>query len=101
MLGGIVMADAKVSSKPVHDLVLNSRERLSINGIKEIISFDESNVNIKTLLGELSIEGSNIHINILNIDKGELELQGKTITIGMTPTVHLCFLKFSSNAYFI
>ena len=77
MLGGIVMADAKVSSKPVHDLVLNSRERLSINGIKEIISFDESNVNIKTLLGELSIEGSNIQINILNIDKGELELQGK------------------------
>ena len=71
------MADAKVSSKPVNDLVLNSRERLSINGIKEIISFDESNVNIKTLLGELSIEGSNIHINILNIDKGELELQGK------------------------
>lgn len=71
------MSDAKVSGKPVHELVLNSREKLSINGIKEIISFDESNVNIKTLLGELSIEGSNIHINILNIDKGELELQGK------------------------
>jgi sporulation protein YabP len=77
MLGGIVMADAKVSSKPVHDLVLNSRERLSINGIKEIISFDESSVNLKTVNGDLSVDGENIHITVLNVEKGDVELIGK------------------------
>jgi len=70
------MSDLK-SSKPAHDIVLHSRERLTISGIKEIISFDENAVNLKSVYGELSIEGSNIHINILDIDKGEIEMQGK------------------------
>ena len=70
------MSDPK-NSKPAHDIILHSRERLTISGIKEIISFDESAVNLKTVYGELSIEGSNIHINILDIDKGEDEMQGK------------------------
>lgn len=64
-------------SKVSHDIVLYSRERLIINGVKEIINFDENNVNVKTVCGDLSIEGENIHINVLNIEKGELEMHGK------------------------
>ena len=60
--------------KTVHDVVLNSREQLYINGVKEIINFDENNINLKTVMGELSIEGENIHINVLNIEKGEIRL---------------------------
>lgn len=72
------MLDARVQSgKPNHDVVLLSREKLTINGIKEIINFDESIVNLKTVCGELSIEGENIHINVLNIEKGDIEIQGK------------------------
>lgn len=66
-----------VSNKTSHDILLHSRERLSINGVKEIINFDENNVNLKTVCGDLAIDGENIHINVLNIEKGEIELQGK------------------------
>ena len=72
------MLDAKsISSKSNHEVVLISREKLTINGIKEIINFDENNVNLKTQCGDLLIEGENIHINILNIEKGDIEIQGK------------------------
>lgn len=60
-----------------HDIVINNRERLSLNGVKEIINFDENNVNLKTVCGDLLIEGEGIHINVLNIEKGEVEMHGK------------------------
>ena len=72
------MLDSKLSSiKPEHKLELDLREKLSLTGVKEIMSFDEKNVNVKTNCGELSIDGDNIHINVLNVEKGELEIQGK------------------------
>ena len=72
------MLDSKaVSSKAEHNLILNFREKLSITGVKEIINFDENGVNVKTICGELSIEGENIHINALNVERGELEITGK------------------------
>lgn len=72
------MLDNKsINGKSTHDVHLLSREKLSINGIKEIINFDDTCVNLKTICGELSIEGENIHINVLNIEKGDIEIQGK------------------------
>lgn len=72
------MLDSKsVSTKAEHNLILNFREKLSITGVKEIINFDDKSVNIKTVCGELSIDGENIHINILNVESGELEIRGK------------------------
>ena len=72
------MVESKgMNSKCGHDLILNSRGRLSINGVKDIISFDENNVNLKTLCGDLCIDGENLHVNVLNIEKGEVEMTGK------------------------
>lgn len=72
------MSDSRgVSCKAEHNLTLNFREKLSVTGVKEIINFDEKGVNVKTLCGELSVDGENIHINALNVEKGELEISGK------------------------
>ena len=60
-----------------HELNLKSREKMSLSGIKEIISFDESEITLKTCCGDLTIDGENIHINVLNVSIGELELVGK------------------------
>lgn len=72
------MLDSKsASSKVEHNLIMNYREKLSITGVKEIINFDEKVVNVKTVCGELCIDGENIHINVLNVEKGEFEVVGK------------------------
>lgn len=60
-----------------HSITVSSRERLSMSGIREIVSFDESGVSLRTSCGELAIDGEGIHISVLNIEKGELELAGK------------------------
>lgn len=65
------------SVKIPHDIILNSRNKLSINGIKEIVNFDENTVSLKTVCGDLIIDGEDIHINVLNIEKGEIEMTGK------------------------
>lgn len=72
------MLDSRGSSQRAeHKLILDLRERLTVTGVKEIINFDEKSINIKTVCGELSIDGEDIHINALNVEKGELEVQGK------------------------
>ena len=64
-------------SKSEHKIILNFRESLSITGVKEIINFDDKNINLKTICGEMSVDGENIHINVLNVENGELEILGK------------------------
>lgn len=64
-------------SKSEHKIILNFRESLSITGVKEIINFDDKNINLKTICGEMSVDGENIHINVLNVENGELEISGK------------------------
>lgn len=74
------MSETKgANSRITHNLIMNSREKLSIDGVKDIISFDENNVNLKTVCGDLYIEGENLHINVLNIEKGDVELTGKIV----------------------
>ena len=72
------MLDSKAASMNAeHILVLNLREKLSVSGVKEIINFDDKNINVRTICGEVNIDGENIHINLLNVERGELELTGK------------------------
>ena len=67
----------KPITKANSELSLKSREKVNISGIKEIISFDESEVNLSTVCGNLVIDGENMHINVLNISDGDIELHGK------------------------
>jgi len=72
------MSDTKSSSpKSIHELALYSREKLIIKGIKEIINFDENEVNVKTICGDMSIDGTNLHINTLDVSSGEIYIIGK------------------------
>ena len=74
-------------SKGKHDLNMYSREKLNINGITEIINFDENEVNLKTTVGDLTIDGDNLRIDILNIESGEVELVGKINCIIYSDTI--------------
>ena len=72
------MSDIKNSvSKSTHNISIKSREQMHIIGITEIINFDENEVNLITIQGNLCIEGERLHINVLNISDGEVEIAGK------------------------
>lgn len=72
------MLDEKSNIKRVdHYYTLKSRDNLTIFGVTEILNFDEKSVSLKTTCGEMAIDGDNIHIDILNIEKGEVAMRGK------------------------
>ncbi|MBC8569803.1 sporulation protein YabP [Zongyangia hominis] len=71
------MVDEKKVVKLPHNLILEDRRALSVSGVADIDSFDEQSVVLFTDLGELTIKGYNLHINKLNVDTGELTLEGE------------------------
>lgn len=65
------------SQKMEHLLSLDNRKLLSLSGISEVDSFDDKSVIACTDMGKLSIGGENLNIKKLNLEAGELEVEGK------------------------
>ena len=59
-----------------HNIIIESRERLSISGVTEVISFDEQQVVVETTRGLLTVEGQQLHVEKLSLDVGELSVEG-------------------------
>ena len=50
-----------------HELRLENRARLSVNGVREVESFDEESVVLHTTKGVLVIRGQQLHLQTLSI----------------------------------
>ena len=59
-----------------HSLELIGREAVSVNGVHEVISFDEACIVLSTVCGILSIDGSALKINSLDTDNGCVSISG-------------------------
>jgi len=59
-----------------HNLLLTNRSKLDITGVSDVQSFDDTNITISTALGSMMIEGRQLHIVNLSIDRGELTVEG-------------------------
>lgn len=60
----------------MQNLVLENREKLSISGVNDVLSFDDQIVILETGLGLLTIKGENLRINKLSIDSEEVIIEG-------------------------
>ena len=60
----------------IQNLVLENREKLSISGVIDVLSFDDQVVIVETELGLLTVKGENIRINKLSIDTSEVIVEG-------------------------
>ena len=61
----------------IQNLVLENREKLSISGVLDVLSFDDQVVIVETELGLLTIKGENLRINKLSIDTSEVIVEGE------------------------
>ena len=59
-----------------HRLSLMDRRQLELSGVKDVVSFDESNVVLQTVCGMLSVEGEELHVQVLNTESGVVSLEG-------------------------
>ncbi|MBQ8397110.1 MAG: sporulation protein YabP [Clostridia bacterium] len=59
-----------------HAITLRDRAQLQISGVCEVISFDDASVVLRTTRGAMTVEGENLHVSTLDIDRGEVILDG-------------------------
>ena len=56
----------------VQNLILENRNKLSVSGVKDVLSFDDQVAITETELGLLTVKGENLRINKLSIDTSEI-----------------------------
>ena len=66
-----------------HKLTLNQREDLSLTGVTEVVSFDDTAVLLKTHLGTLLVQGENLFLKTLSVEGGQVAVTG-----------HICGLSY-------
>ena len=66
-----------INSATMQNLVLENREKLSISGVNDVLSFDDQIVILETGLGLLTIKGENLRINKLSLDNEEVIIEGE------------------------
>lgn len=60
-----------------HKVVMNNRRTGSFTGILDVLSFDLAEILLETELGMLHIRGKDLHVNRLNLEKGEVDIDGQ------------------------
>ena len=66
----------------IQNLVLENRNKLSISGVKDVLSFDDQVVIMETELGLLTVKGADLKINKLSIDTQEVIVEGEINNLG-------------------
>ena len=59
-----------------HTLSMDEREKVQIGGVLEVLSFDEDGVMMETACGLLMLKGSGIHIGKLDLESGDVTVDG-------------------------
>ena len=59
-----------------HRVVLEDRSRLTVSGVEEVESFDETTIVMSTSKGSLVVRGEDLHIEKLSLDGGDLKVEG-------------------------
>lgn len=59
-----------------HEIKLNNREELKMTGVSHVESFDEKEIILETCLGVLVIKGEELSIKQLNLEDGNVAIDG-------------------------
>ena len=59
-----------------HKVVLNNRRSGTVTGVLDVLSFDINEILLETEQGMLMVKGSDLHVNRLSVEKGEVDLAG-------------------------
>ena len=64
-----------------HKLTLNERKSLTMTGVTEVISFDDTAVVLNTSLGTLTVQGAGLQLKTLSLDGGQVAVDGNVSSL--------------------
>lgn len=59
-----------------HRLSLTDRKKLTMTGVTEVISFEDTAVVLGTALGTLIVQGEQLQLKTLSLEGGQVEVDG-------------------------
>lgn len=71
----------RVSAAAVHKVSMSGRRNAILTGVSDVLSFDDQEVLLETTEGVLLIRGEELHVNRLSVEKGEVDLEGRIISL--------------------
>ena len=80
-------------------LQLTMRKQLEVNGIIDVIRFDDLSVVLQTVCGELTVEGSSLKMSVLDTEKGIVSLDGQVDSIYYSDDTKEVKKKFFGKAW--
>ncbi|MEG0035968.1 MAG: YabP/YqfC family sporulation protein [Oscillospiraceae bacterium] len=78
--------EEKIKAARPHNIILEDRAHLSVSGVDEVDSFDDKQIVARTAKGNLVLRGSDLHIDKLSLDSGELVVTGLFTDLGYEET---------------
>ena len=67
-----------------HSVRIENREKIVLTGVTDVPAFNENEICAETSLGQLTIKGEGLHINKLNLDSGDLFIDGQINSVSYT-----------------
>ncbi|NLB29032.1 MAG: sporulation protein YabP [Clostridiales bacterium] len=68
--------DKYATAPPAHNLIIESRTRAAVSGVVDVESFDENEIIMATTMGVLFMRGTNLRIERLSLDTGDVAIEG-------------------------
>lgn len=64
-----------------HQLTLSDRSRLTLTGVAEVVSFEDTAVVLQTSLGVLTVQGNGLQLKNLSLEGGQVEVDGSVSSL--------------------
>lgn len=71
-----------------HELGLMNRKSLALSGVRNVESFDNEEFLLETEMGHLLVKGENLHLRSLDLEQGQVAIEGKINEIGYLDDFH-------------
>lgn len=72
-----MVQEEKKMMKRSNNIIMENRRTVSVSGVIDVESFDEQSIILNTDLGILTIAGDSLHINKLNVENGDMNIEGE------------------------
>jgi len=73
----MITDDRNMTREMPHNIIIEGRRRMSLSGVRDVESFDDNTVNLFSSCGLVAVRGTELHIEKLNLENGELIIEGK------------------------
>lgn len=67
-----------------YQIIMTNREHIVVEGVEHVASFDEEEIILETKMGVLLLRGKDLHITQLNLEEGNLIVEGLCKAIDFT-----------------